>query len=566
MTDYAPPLDEIGFLLAEVVGLPAILERDGQGVTMDDVRAALAEAGRFATDVLAPLDRVGDRHGARLENGVVWTAPGWTEAYRQFAAGGWPGIAAAPAFGGQGLPQLVAAVVNELWHSANMAFGLGPTLSIAGIELLEHYGTPEQQARYLRPLVEGRWTGSMVLTEPQAGTDLGALAARAVPAEDGHYRLTGQKIFITYGDHDLTPNIIHLVLARLPDAPPGSKGISLFLVPKRRVKADGSVGVANDVRVVSLEHKLGIHASPTAVLAFGDGGGAYAELVGEPHRGLEYMFLMMNRARLAVGQQGVAVAERAWQQALAYARTRVQGRPIGGAAGMPIIGHPDVHRMLALSKARIQAMRALSYEAAAAVDRARQGLPGAQARADLLTPVVKAWCTDAGLDVVSTALQVHGGMGFIEETGIAQRYRDLRIALIYEGTNGVQAGDLVGRKLLRDGGQAFTALAADIRRGPASRQVCAALDQLERAARWLLEQGSRDPRRAAAGPTPFLTAMGTVLGGWMLDRMAAAAGAGSPMAGAARLYAGQQLPHAAALAEAAMQAADDLDAVPADWL
>src|SRR5271170_6367708 len=396
MIPYSAPLRDFKFLLHRVLGLGDVLAHDGQGHTPEDIDAA--------------LDQIGDRNPARLDNGVVRTPPGFADAYRQFVEMGWNGVAGDPAHGGQGLPAVVASALTELWNSANMSFSLCPLLTQSAIELLQRHGTPRQQATYLERLVTGSWTGTMNLTEPQAGSDVGALRTRAVP-ENGHYRLTGQKIFITYGDHDFTDNIIHLVLARLPDGPPGIKGISLFLVPKFRVGADGALGARNDLRVVSLEHKLGIHGSPTAVLAFGDDGGAYAELVGAPHRGIEYMFTMMNQARLAVGVQGVAIAERAYQQARDYARGRVQGRELGAREPdpVPIIRHPDVRRMLMLARVKTEAARALVLECALALDRARLGPTGGgagnaadlQARADLLIPIAKAWATDIGVEVAS---------------------------------------------------------------------------------------------------------------------------------------------------------------------
>lgn len=537
MTAYVPPVGDFRFLFNHVLGLDDILARSGADQTTDDIDAVLDQAGRFAAEVLAPLNHVGDRNPARLENGVVRTPPGFAKAYGQFVANGWNGVSADPAFGGQGLPAVVAAAIGELWNGSNMAFGLCPMLTQCAVELLQRHGTPAQRATYLERLVDGSWTGTMNLTEPQAGSDVGALKARAV-RENGHYRLIGQKIFITFGDHDFTDNVIHMVLARLPDGPPGVKGISLFLVPKMLVGPDGALQGRNDLRCVSLEHKLGIHGSPTAVLAFGDDGGAYAELIGEEHRGIEYMFTMMNQARLAVGVQGVAIAERAYQQARDYARTRIQGHDPAAPSGEPvaIIRHPDVRRMLVLARVKIDAARALAFETAACLDRARLGIAGAQARADLLIPVVKAWSTDIGVEVASLAIQVHGGVGFIEETGAAQHYRDARIAPIYEGTNGIQAADLVGRKLLRDRGHAMTALLADIagtvealatRPGDDLAVVARALDAghiaLAAASTWLLDHGAAAPQDVAAVATPYLELVGTVAGGWLMARAQLAA-------------------------------------------
>ena len=443
---YAAPLKDMRFVLEHVAGLDQIARLPGGDAADPElVEQILAQAGAFAAEQLAPLNVVGDRQGSRLENGVVRTPEGWREAYRQHVDGGWNSVPFEPDFGGQGVPWLVATAVNEMWQSANMAFALCPLLNMGAVELLSAHGSPEQKSVYLAKMVSGDWTGTMNLTEPQAGSDVGALRTRAV-AENGHYRIKGQKIFITYGEHDLTENIVHMVLARTPDAPPGSRGISLFIVPKFLPGPDGRPKDRNDLRCVSLEHKLGIHASPTAVMAYGDNDGAIGFLVGEENRGLEYMFTMMNNARLNVGLQGVAIAERAYQQACAYARTRVQGREFGAsgkAAAVPIIRHPDVRRMLLTMRAATEAARALTYYAFAALDLAKRHPDAAerarhQARVDLLTPVAKAWSTDIGVEVASIGIQVHGGMGFIEETGAAQHLRDARIAPIYEGTNGIQ--------------------------------------------------------------------------------------------------------------------------------
>jgi len=496
--------------------------------------AVLDEAAKFAEGELAPLNQIGDRVGSVLENGVVRTPPGFREAYRKYVEGGWNGLASAPEIGGQGLPQALAVPLTEMWNSACMGWALCPLLNHGAVEMLSAHGSPEQKARYLGKLVSGEWTGTMNLTEPQAGSDLGALRTRAVPASDPrwgeHYRISGQKIFITYGDHDFTDNIIHMVLARLPDAPPGSRGISLFLVPKFLLGEDGRPGERNDIRTPRLEEKLGIHASPTCVLSFGESGGAIGWRIGEPHRGLEAMFTMMNSERLLVGVQGVAIAERAYQTALAYARTRVQGQPIGiprGETVPPIIHHPDVRRMLLSMRAQTEAMRALAYYAGAAIDAARHD-PKKQHRADLLIPVVKSWCSDKGIEIASTGVQVHGGMGYIEETGAAQYLRDARIAAIYEGTNGIQAGDLVGRKLGRDQGEAARELFAEIEAGfddltgpfTLLRQPLAdGLAALEAATAYLVEA---EPPLAAAGAVPYLNLFGTVIGGHLMARQAVA--------------------------------------------
>ena len=520
--------------------------------------AVLEEAAKFAEGELAPLNRIGDETGSVLENGVVRTPPGFRDAYQAFVEAGWNAVSSPVEAGGQGLPQALAAPLTEMWNSACMGWALCPLLNHGAIEMLSAHGSPEQKARYLGKLVSGAWTGTMNLTEAQAGSDLGALRTRAMPASDPrwgeHYRITGQKIFITYGDHDFTDNTIHMVLARLPDAPPGSRGISLFLVPKFLLDADGRPAERNDVRTLRLEEKLGIHASPTCVLSFGEDGGAIGWRIGEANRGLEAMFTMMNSERLLVGVQGVAIAERAYQAALAYARSRVQGQPIGmprpmgnGESTPPIIHHPDVQRMLLSMRAQTEATRALAYYAAAAIDDARAD-PKAQRRADLLIPVVKAWCSDKGIEITSTGIQVHGGMGYIEETGAAQFYRDARIAAIYEGTNGIQAGDLVGRKLGRDKGEAARQLFAEITASladltgafaPLRQPLADGLAALQAATEYLVEA---EPPLAAAGSVPYLNLCGTVMGGHLMARLAlGATRSAHPLAGAklatARFYA-----------------------------
>jgi len=443
---YRAPLADIGFALKYGAAFNGAIEQGLFGdLTLDDVDAILAEAGRFAAEVIAPLNRVGDQYGTPFKDGVVTTAPGWKQAYQAWRAGGWNGLAAPTQWGGQALPQSVNAACNEMWHAASAAFADGPMLGMAAIDALDAHGSDVLKRIYLEKLVSGEWMGTMQLTESQAGSDVGALRTRAERAGDGSYRITGQKIFITYGEHDLTDNIIHLVLARLPDAPPGTRGISLFLVPKFLLQADGTLGARNDVRAHSIEHKLGIHGSPTCTMIFGDGGGATGFLIGEENAGMACMFTMMNRARLAVGLQGVGVAERATQQALSYARERRQGRTAGmtSAEMAPIIAHPDVRRMLLTMRALTQASRAICYSTAMALDRserssAEAARKTAHLQASLLTPVAKAFSTDVANEVASLGVQVHGGMGFIEETGAAQHFRDARIAAIYEGTNGIQ--------------------------------------------------------------------------------------------------------------------------------
>jgi alkylation response protein AidB-like acyl-CoA dehydrogenase len=554
---YRAPVDDMVFALVEVAGHPA---------DDDTLRPILEEAGKFAGGVLAPLNRVGDIEGATIENGVVRAPKGFKEAYQRFVEGGWNAVPCDPEYGGQGLPWTVATPVAEMWNSANMAFALCPLLNQGAIELLSTHGTPRQKAVYLRKMVSGEWTGTMNLTEPQAGSDLGLLKTRAEPHGD-HFRLKGQKIFITWGEHDMAANTIHMVLARTPKAPPGSKGISLFLVPKFLVGADGALNGRNDLRCVSIEHKLGINASPTCVMAFGDNDGAIGFMVGQENRGLEAMFTMMNNERMGVGVQGVAIAERAYQQARDYARLRLQGRDLkGGKETVPIVRHPDVRRMLLTMKAGIDAMRALTYYTAAQMDRARRGEAEAQVCVDVLTPVVKAWNTDLGCEIASLGVQVHGGMGFIEETGAAQHFRDARIAPIYEGTNGIQAQDLAFRKVARDGGKAMRALIAamdgDFRDGLGLASETAALDALESTTAFMVKAGQEEPELAAAAATPYLRLVGTVAGQWMLTRQAKAAerrlkAGGSDRAflqlkcALARFYAQNVLPQAMAHAMAA---------------
>jgi 3-(methylthio)propanoyl-CoA dehydrogenase len=541
---YAAPLADMRFVLDEIAGIGGIALLPGyEAASADLVDAILNEAAKLAETVLAPLNQPGDRIGSVLENGVVRTPPGFREAYARHVEGGWNGLAGDPEYGGQGLPLALAAPVAEMWDSACMSFALCPLLNMAAIELLQAYGSDAQKQLYLGKLISGEWSGTMNLTEPQAGSDLGALATRAVPAHDprwgDHYLITGQKIFITYGDHDLAPNIVHTVLARTPGAPPGSRGLSLFLAPKFLPDIAGLPGQRNAVQTLRLEHKLGIHASPTCVLAFE---AAVAFRIGEENRGLEYMFTMMNNARLNVGMQGVAIAERAYQQARNFARTRVQGPPLGVAAdsgALPIIHHPDVRRMLLWMRAATEAMRSLAYYAAATIDRGRRHpdaaeCRAAQRRADLLIPVVKAWCSDLGVAVASAGIQVHGGMGYVEETGAAQHLRDARIAPIYEGANGIQAGDLVGRKLARDHGEAATALFAEIGAtvaaldqargadlGAISSALRAGLAALESATAHLLRV---EPVEAAAGSAAYLQLFGIVCAGWLMARQALAAG------------------------------------------
>ena len=544
MKDYAAPLRDMQFVLREIAPLDEVSRLPGCGdVNLEVADAILKEAGKFAGSVLSPLNPVGDREGARVKDGEVSTATGWRDAYRQFVDGGWNALSCGPEYGGQGVPRLVSALVEEMWNGANVSFALCPMLTRGAIEALELKGSAELKQRYLPKLTSGEWTGTMVLTEPQAGSDLSAVRTRAVPQKDGSYRLEGQKIFITYGEHDLAENIVHLVLARTPDAPEGVKGISLFVVPKFLVEADGSLGARNDVRCVSLEHKLGIHASPTAILAFGDKDGAVGWLVGEENRGLEYMFITMNAARYSVGLEGVGLSERAYQAALDYARERLQGTELGtrNKEKVPILRHPDVRRMLLLMRSRTEAMRAIACVTAAATDVARCDPDPArrawsQAFVELMIPIVKAWSTDNAVDIASLGIQVHGGAGFIEETGAAQFLRDARITPIYEGTNGIQAADLIGRKVARDGGQTIRGVIAQM------REVEAQLEQaksetlsaiagrlrdgvaaLEQAVQFLVTTYASDVRKASVGAVPFLELFGTVAGGWQSARAALAA-------------------------------------------
>ncbi len=538
---YTAPVRDMLFVLETVCDLEGLSRLEGyEHADPDTVRGLLEEAGRFFSEVIAPLNRVGDQQRSRLVEGNVVTPDGFKEAYRRFTDAGWPGAHMPAEWGGGGLPMAVGIAIQEMVTSASMAFSLCPLLTQAGIEALVAHGTPEQQETYLSKLVTGEWVGTMHLTEPQAGSDVGALTTRAVRQDDGTYRLSGTKIFITWGDHDMTDNIVHLVLARTPGAAPGTKGISLFLVPKFLVNADGSLGERNDIKVVSLEHKMGIHASPTCVMSFGDEGeGAVGYLIGEEQQGMRFMFTTMNNARLGVGTEGVAIAERAYQQALTFSQERRQGRATGATESSFIIEHPDVRRMLLTQKSLIEAMRALLYHEASLLDLAERhpdtDVSGASAeRADLFTPVAKAWCTDLGVELTSLALQVHGGMGYVEETGVAQHMRDSRIAPIYEGTNGIQAIDLVGRKLpMRDGGVIADLLddvgttVSDLREAGMSSEAEAldsALSSVKVATSWLLTRRPEAPDDALAGATPYLRMLGFTIGGWLLAREALALG------------------------------------------
>ena len=540
MSSYTAPLKDMHFVLTELAGLDKVAALPGyEEASADVVEAILDESAKFTSGVLAPLNYSGDQEGAQWAEKVVTVPKGFREAYSQFVDNGWNALSGNPEYGGQGLPKVVSAAVQEMWKSSNMAFSLCPLLTLGAIEALELAGTDAQKAMYLPNMISGKWTGTMNITEPQAGSDLAAIRSRAVPQGDGTYRIFGQKIFITYGDHDMAENTIHLVLARTPDAPEGVKGISLFVVPKFMVNADGSLGARNDAYCVSIEHKLGIHASPTCVMALGDSGGAVGTLVGKENQGLKYMFVMMNAARFAVGLEGLALGEGAYQHAVAYARERVQGRAIeGSASGVPIIQHPDIRRMLMLMRSQVEAMRALAYSVAAAHDAAARHPDAAeraqnQAYVDLMIPVVKGWSTETGNELAYLGVQVHGGMGFIEETGAAQFMRDARITTIYEGTTGIQANDLMGRKIAREGGATIKAVIGTMQKtrsevmkqkGAEFAAIAAALgrgiEALQQASGYIVANYGKDVRAVAAGAVPFLRLMGIVSGGWMMARAA----------------------------------------------
>ncbi len=568
---YTPPVQDMLFVMEQVTGLEHLPEHPDLGkLDAEMVASVLEPAAKLAAEVLAPLNRIGDQKGATWNDGAVTTAPGWIDAYRAYRDGGWNAVPFSPDHGGQGLPWLVAFAVQEMWQGANMSFGLCPLLNQGAVEAIEAHGSDAQKDYYLEKLISGEWTGTMNLTEPQAGSDLAAVRSRAERNDDGTYKIFGQKIFITYGEHDLAENIIHLVLARLPDAPEGVKGISLFIVPK--FLEDGS---RNDVRCTGIEHKLGIHASPTCTMQFGDEGGAVGYLVGKEHEGIKYMFTMMNNARLSVGLQGVAIADASYQHALSYAKERVQGRT-------EIVHHNDVKRMLLTMASQIEAGRALTYEAALSLDLARGGDAGAQAKVDFLTPIVKAWCTDMACHVTSLGVQVYGGMGFIEETGAAQFYRDVRILPIYEGTNGIQAADLCFRKIARDGGAAamrwieqcradVTGLSGDAGDDLAytAQTLEEGLQALEQIVRWIVEGAANSPDRVSAVSHAALQAFGIISAGVMLARGAGAAQDGLATGQGdtdfyqakirhARFYADHILPQGLACARTVLKGADSV--------
>ncbi|MDR5753536.1 MULTISPECIES: acyl-CoA dehydrogenase [unclassified Caballeronia] len=536
---YTAPLKEMLFVMRDLADMTKVATLPGfEDANLDTAQAVLDEAAKFNGEVLSPLNIEGDRHPSTWANGEVTTTPGFKDAFRQFGEGGWQGVMHPVEYDGQGLPKLIATPCIEMMNAANMSFALCPLLTDGAIEALLTAGTDAQKQRYVPKLISGEWTGTMNLTEPQAGSDLALVRTRAEPQGDGTFKVFGTKIFITYGEHDMADNIVHLVLARTPSAPEGVKGISLFLVPKFMVNEDGSLGDRNDVHCVSIEHKLGIKASPTAVLQYGDHGGAIGYLIGEENRGLEYMFIMMNAARFAVGMQGVAIADQAYQKAVAYAKDRVQSRPVDGSAkqSVAIIQHPDVRRMLATMRSLTEGARALAYVAAAHSDFAHHH-PDEQVRAshqalyEFLVPIVKGWSTEMSIDVASLGVQVHGGMGFIEETGAAQYYRDARILTIYEGTTAIQANDLIGRKTVRDGGATAQALLAQVDQTIAAleRHDGAAFDAMHRhlkagreafanVVEFMVQNTKRDPNAVFAGSVPYLKLAGIVLSGWQMAR------------------------------------------------
>ena len=592
MIPYDAPLADMRFLLHDQGLLKTVNDLPGfEDATAELVDAVLEEAGKLASGAVAPLNQAADQAGGAIfENGVVRTPEGFADAYGEFVKAGWNSVPFDPKFGGQGLPWLVATAVQEMWQSANMSWSLCALLTQGAVELLTTHGSDKQKSTWLGKLVSGEWTGTMNLTEPGAGSDVGALKCKA-EVNGEHYLIRGQKIFITYGEHDMAENIVHMVLARTPGAPAGVKGISLFVVPKFLVDAHGGIGGRNDLRCVSIEEKLGIHGSPTCIMAFGDNEGAVGYLIGEENRGMEYMFTMMNTARMNIGLQGVAIAERAYQQARAFARERVQGEPVSGnGGGGAIIAHPDVRRMLMTMKAQIEAMRAVSYDLAAMLDIAKRHKEEAwrtyaDRRVALLTPVVKGWCTDIGVEVASLAIQVHGGMGFIEETGVAQHYRDARVAPIYEGTNGIQAIDLVMRKVLRDEGEAAKEYIDEIHaliNGLNQREeedlavirkhLAAAVDALDTTTDWLIDNDGKTPAAVLAGASHYMRLFGVTAGGAMLARgalIAIDADGGDPAlqqakVTTARFYAEQMLPQATGLATTVAAGATSLMAIPED--
>tara|TARA_B100000424_G_scaffold270360_1_gene269483 strand:- start:1730 stop:3523 length:1794 start_codon:yes stop_codon:yes gene_type:complete len=595
MSEYSPPLDDMKFTLKEVVNVNSLSELPAfSEVGLEALDSLLDEASRFFNEVISPTNRTGDLEGSLLnDDGSVSTPSGFREAYAQYVDAGWGAISFDPEYGGGGFPWLVGIAVTEMLTAANMALSLNPMLTQGSIHALTAHGNQEQKLAWLPKLITGEWAGTMNLTEPQAGSDVGALTTKAELQDDGTYKITGQKIYITWGEHDLTENIVHLVLAKTPDAPPGTKGISLFIVPKFIINDDGSIGEENDIKCLSIEHKLGIHASPTCVLQFGDDGGATGYIVGEENSGMRYMFTMMNQARLAVGLEGLAVADRAYQQALDYALERMQGRRADTPKGesVPIIDHPDVRRMLMTMKAYIEAMRCMIYLNAKSIDIAHHH-PDEDERTrgheltDLLTPLSKSWCTDLGNELTSLGIQIHGGMGFVEETGAAQHYRDIRIAGIYEGTNGIQAIDLVGRKLSMRKGDVVRELLLEINKTASelhsanlkgiARPLEDAVKDMQAATEWLIEKGGASTDDGLAGATPYLRMFGTTVGGWLLAKSALQAkkqideGNDSEFLQAkietAAFYAEQLLPQVSGLLPATVSGAESLYAIKPERL
>ncbi len=595
MSEYSPPLDDMKFALKEVVNVNSLSELPAfSEVGLEALDSLLDEASRFFNEVISPTNRTGDLEGSLLnDDGSVSTPSGFREAYAQYVDAGWGAISFDPEYGGGGFPWLVGIAVTEMLTAANMALSLNPMLTQGSIHALTAHGNQEQKLAWLPKLITGEWAGTMNLTEPQAGSDVGALTTKAELQDDGTYKITGQKIYITWGEHDLTENIVHLVLAKTPDAPPGTKGISLFIVPKFIINDDGSIGEENDIKCLSIEHKLGIHASPTCVLQFGDDGGATGYIVGEENSGMRYMFTMMNQARLAVGLEGLAVADRAYQQALDYALERMQGRRADTPKGesVPIIDHPDVRRMLMTMKAYIEAMRCMIYLNAKSIDIAHHH-PDEDERTrgheltDLLTPLSKSWCTDLGNELTSLGIQIHGGMGFVEETGAAQHYRDIRIAGIYEGTNGIQAIDLVGRKLSMRKGDVVRELLLEINKTASelhsanlkgiARPLEDAVKDMQAATEWLIEKGGASTDDGLAGATPYLRMFGTTVGGWLLAKSALQAkkqideGNDSEFLQAkietAAFYAEQLLPQVSGLLPATVSGAESLYAIKPERL
>ncbi len=591
MADYAPPLDEIRFVLEHIVGLDELSKLEGfEHADLESTMAVLEEFGRFVVDKVLPTNRVGDEQGSHVtgdpDDPTVVTADGFKEVYAQYVEAGWGTVPFDAGFGGGGFPWTVGVAMQEILNSGNMAFAMAPLLTQGALDMLFAHGSEEQKQLYLPKMVSGEWTGTMNLTEPDAGSDVGAVRTRAVPAVDGTYRITGTKIYITFGEHDLAENIVHLVLARTPGAPPGTKGISCFLVPKHLVEADGSLGARNGVTVVSVEHKMGIRASPTCVLEYDD---AVGYLVGDESAGMRYMFTMMNTARLSVGVEGLGLCEAAYQRARQHARERVQGRPPGASAGAPIVEHADVRRMLLTMKASIEALRALHYFDARQIDLGHH-LPDPAERAaaaelaGLLTPLSKGWGTDLASEITSLAIQVFGGMGYVEETGLAQLYRDARITAIYEGTNGIQAMDLVGRKLPMRGGRVVADLMAQMRAtarelqgagedlAPIGDRLVDGLAVLQQATEWILANGATDPVQALAAATPYLRMCSQVVGGWLLGIEALAATRSAPAGFAAakvataRFFADHVLPTVHGLLPTITAGKDDLFALSADQL